>query len=146
MVTETHYAEIAINKALYDKVIENLDINDKKFCTTFEKYCKLVLYKWVKECAQTVGKPPFYIQDCPCHESKLHKEDCKKYNLVNKAIMYISEYPYVPNNSYVNDLKKLTANDVWDIHRILVKEFNELSDTLKSIDNSRKYKHICTLK
>lgn len=48
-------------------------------------------------------------------------------------IVFLDFYP-------TNDIRKLTVEEIWDIHRQLVNMFNEIVDKLEPIDSSRKYK------
>ena len=54
-------------------------------------------------------------------------------------IVFLDFYP-------TNDIRKLTVEEIWDIHRQLVNMFNEIVDKLEPIDSSRKYKKISIIK
>ena len=142
MITDETKADIAFNFELYDEVLQSNEVTDLdvKFCKNFEKYCKLVTMKWVKECAKTNGTQEYYTESCVCNTLK--DNSCESYGLIQKAIDYVSQYPCVPEGSYTNDRKNLTVEEIWDIHRQLVVMFNKIVDKFQSKDNSRKYSEI----
>lgn len=146
MITDKAKAKIAFDFDLYDKVLQSnaFDAQDRKFCTTFEKYCKIVTMKWVKECARTNSTQEYYTENCICNT--LNDGSCKSCELTQKAMDYISQYPCVPAGSYTNDNRHLTIDEIWDIHRQLVEMFNKIVDKLQPIDRSRKYKKISVIR
>lgn len=146
MITDKTKSDIVFNFDLYDEVLKSNEVTDLDvtFCKNFEKYCKLVTMKWVKECARTNGTQEYYTEGCVCNTLKDDK--CHYHELTQKAIDCISQYPCVPAGSYANNIKQLTIEEVWDIHRQLVNKFNEIVDKLEPIDSSRKYKKILPIK
>lgn len=146
MITDKSKSDIVFNFDLYDEVLQSNEVThlDVEFCKNFEKYCKLVTMKWIKECAKTNGTQEYYTESCVCNTLKDDK--CYSRELTQKAIDYISQYPCVPSGSYTNDIRQLTLEEIWDIHRQLVNMFNEIVDKLEPIDSSRKYKKISIIK
>jgi len=146
MIIDNAKADVAFNFELYDEVLCSNDVTKKdvKFCKNFEKYCKLVSMKWVKECARTNSTQEYYTENCLCNTLK--DNSCEDYGLIQKAIDYISQYPCVPEGSYTNDRKNLTVEEIWDIHRQLVDKFNKIADKLQTKDSSRKYHEIKAIK
>lgn len=146
MITDENKANIAFDFDLYDEILQSNEVTDSdvKFCKNFEKYCKLVTMKWVKECAKTNGTQEYYTESCVCNT--LNDNKCLSRELTQKAIDYISQYPCVPAGSYTDDIKQLTVDEIWDIHRQLVNMFNKIVDKLEPIDSSRKYRKISIIK
>lgn len=121
--------DICINKDLYfnSPLISTAD--DKTMVKNFEKYCKLILIKNLKACACHSGKTTvqcygaYYINDCLC---EFKDNECCQEKLCSKLKNYLSQFDYVPENSITGNSKILSTEEVWDIHRKLVQEYNEM--------------------
>lgn len=139
---------LCINKDIYfnSPIIQTQQ--DKQFCKNFEKYCKLILMKNTKDCANHSGKTinayygVYYKEDCICAYKDVDCNQCK--SKINKSIEYISKYPCVPSGSFGNSPISLSVKDVWDIHRNLVNEYNQTSTyyAMRDTANQNKYKQI----
>ena len=146
MITDKRKADIVLNFELFDDVLRSNDFTeiDIKFCTTFEKYCKLVTMKWVEDCAKTNKTQEYYTENCKCET--LSNSDCISYELEQKSIDYIGQYPYVPKSTYDNEVEDSDVEEIWDVHRQLVGMFNSIADKLQPIDNTRTYRKIKTIR
>ena len=128
--------DICINKDVYigSPLIKTSD--DVKFCKNYEKYCKLILIKNLRECAKHTGKfddngqirpeyGRYYLEDCKCN---LAENICNPEINYEKVARLLIEYPCVPGGNNIPSLiiKKLSINEVWDIHRKLVDEYNSM--------------------
>ena len=140
--------DICINKEVYfsSPLIETND--DKKFCKTFEKYCKLILLKNMENCAkhsrgeneENIMYGVYYTSDCICNRSM---DNCVHKSLLDKALNFLQNYPYMPEESLLNR-EKLSDNEIVLIHKKLVDEFNDVIKKYRMADpvNAAKYKEI----
>lgn len=148
---------VCINKLFYkdSSIIETEQ--DRKFCTSFEKYCKLILLKdsVVLDCIRHLrgqfqennkyGR--FYKEDCICDESDLACVDGR--SLQSKALSYLEKYPCYPKGSFFIHEHVMTEEEIWAKHNSLVNTYNEWCNRLKSQDskdNSWKYRTINPIK
>lgn len=123
--------DICINKDLYfnSPLISSPD--DKDFVKNFEKYCKLILIKNLKECASHSGKTTvdcygaYYHNDCLC---KYKEADCIMERLLSKLSVFLSQFECIPEGSILNNIRRLSVDNLWDIHRKLVQYYNEMVD------------------
>jgi hypothetical protein len=138
MIIDKRSVDTALEFGLYDEIL--VSDEDRKFCTTFEKYCKLVLMKSVKECVSTKGKCTYYREDCLCQMPA--DSECKENRLVDKASGYVGEYPCSPKGSYSSEKNYQTIDDIWNRHRELVDMFNNIADKMEKIDSGRKYRRV----
>lgn len=118
---------------------------DKAFCKNFEKYCKLLVKKNLKSCARISGKEEhyaiFYNTDCKCG---IEGTQCTVTSSVkDKAINYIRQYPCVPAGSFaIVNARTLSISEMWDVHRRLVAEYNEMTDKFRQADVRNMHKYI----
>ena len=103
---------------------------ERTYCKYYERYCKLILEKAVLDCvrnSEDFGKNIYfrwyYTKNCKC-ENPLGI--CKNKVLNQKSCDFLASYPCVPQGSIANNLKSLSVGDIWDIHRKLVDEHNDL--------------------
>ena len=145
--------DICINKDLYfnSPLISTAD--DKAMVKNFEKYCKLILIKNLKSCACHSGKTTmkcygaYYLNDCFC---EFKDNACYQEELYTKLKNYLSQFDCVPANSIIVDNKILSIDEVWDIHRKLVQEYNKMVNYYinsgnMAVDKSQ-YKEILAIK
>lgn len=153
-VMEDHTGvDICINKDVYMNSPLIKTQNDVQFCKNFEKYCKLILIKNLRTCANHSGKETnpnygnYYLKDCLCNVGDFFFKEEKNYNKVRR---YLREFEYIPENSYIEVQvnKSLKIEELWAIHRKLVTEFNEMVDYYRENDTvtSKKYKKIRPIK
>ena len=121
--------DICINKDLYFSSPLIATQEDKAFVKNFEKYCKLILIKNLKECASHSGKTivdcygEYYLNDCLCN----YKDSvCMPEKLLNKLTSFLTQFDCVPEGSIISNGKKISVNDLWDIHRKLVQLYNHM--------------------
>lgn len=128
---------ICINKDIYfsSPLIKTTD--DKEFVKNFEKYCKLILKKNVKECAlhgeiQNIQKKyQYYLGDCYC---PYKQKDCHEEMIKEKLGEFLSQFDCVPSgvsNVGKRKIKTINLNKIWDIHRKLVNEYNAMVEYYK---------------
>lgn len=122
-----------------------------KYCRNFEKYCKYILkYNVNSDCLKPYSKEKdingeYYRKDCECEKFDFK---CKESSLLNKAVNLLIEYKYVPSGSGIQAVKDLTEEELWDVHKILVDEYNQFVDVYKAADEDsfnnkyRKLKYI----
>ena len=151
LVKDSHSIEECINFVYYANASVITTQEDRVFCKNFEKLCKLILRKCFVECvinsmtlSENSGK--YYLGNCKC---ALGGTNCSNRTLDRKSFELLCEYPCVPSNSNVSDGNKreLSLDEIWDIHRESIKNYNRLVDKYKaeageSIDdeNNKYYK------
>ena len=127
-----------------------IEDTDRKFCKNFEKYCKLILMKCVKDCAkhsrgqdnENLKYGVYYTNNCVC---TVKDTDCSNKLLKIKSLELLKQYPCVPSNSIFSSHKyEISDADVIEIHKHLVDEYNSMVDLYSMADskNSNKYKKI----
>lgn len=126
---------------------------DRKFCKNFEKFCKLFLKKAVLNCAKTseclmdgstenTMYNTFYKLDCVCSKSD---DSCTEdTDTSSKNVLLATEYPCIPSGSLLPFLRRLTKEEVCNIHIMLVDQYNEAVNEYRKKDIRRnvKYKNI----
>lgn len=145
--------EICINKGLYFNSALISTAEDKKFVKNFEKYCKLILIKNLKQCASHSGKlteqcyGAYYLNNCICQYAE---DDCKREELKTKIHRYLSQFDCVPMDNIIGNGKTLSTDEIWDIHRKLVQEYNDMVEFYINSGNSNvdvsQYKEIKVIK
>lgn len=126
-------------------------IDKARYCKNFEKYCKYLLkYNAVKDCIKPYNKSSdingeYYRKNCLCQKNTV---DCIQKTLSEKAISLLAAYKYVPSGSIAVNVKNLTEEEIWDIHRELVDEYNDFTDKYILADSKalNKYKKIKYIK
>lgn len=123
--------DICVNRDLYFNSPLISTPNDKVFVKNFEKYCKLILNKNLKICACHSGKETeacygaYYLNNCFCK----YKDDiCVEEGLLKKLTKYLSQFDCVPEGSCAENIKRLDENEILNIHRKLVQEYNDMVD------------------
>ena len=139
--------DICKNKG-YWKNSELIEDMDKHFVKNFEKFCKLILLKNVKDCAKHSRKDNifygiYYQNDCLCDYSD---NSCKKFPKVEKAVNFVHQYPVFPSVNFLGECIFLTDEDLWAIHRKLVDDFNAMVDVYRSNNLSYAYSKISYIK
>ena len=122
-----------------------------RYCKNFEKYCKYLLkYNVAKDCLKPYNKingvnGEYYREACACQKATV---DCIQKSLSEKAIGLLVAYKYVPSGSIAVNVKNLTDEEIWDIHRKLVDEYNDFVDKYILVDSKalNKYKKIQYIK
>lgn len=145
LITDKTGVDTALKKQFY----KNSPLIKKHLqykCNNFEHFCKIIVRENIKFCASlstTIAKNYynwFYTQDCLC---KVKENSCiTTVDKINKSIDFISKYPCVPSGSYAKRFELLTVNQIWDKHRKLVNEFNDMVNNYKLADPSNAKKYI----
>lgn len=138
--------DICINKAVYMDSPLLKTQEDIVFCKNFEKYCKLILIKNLKECANHSGKADnpnygnYYLKDCICNIGEI---SCSEEMNRDKVQRYLSQFEYIPENSCI-EKPIFTPDELWEIHRNLVVSFNKMVEYYAKNDTItlKKYKKI----
>lgn len=119
-----------VNRKAYFNSKLLISQKDRAYCKYYERYCKLVLEKAVLDCirnSEDNGKNTYfrvyYTENCKCGNSLAI---CKDKLLKQKSIDLLASYPCVPQGSIATNLKSLSITEIWDIHRELVDEHNNL--------------------
>jgi len=102
---------------------------DRKFCKTYEKYCKLVLRKCLYSCFKT---KLFTTRDCVIIEKVLTLEE--------KATNLLRHYPCFPPGSRAKDANLIYWDDIWDIHRKCIDNVNTLNNKFQEAGKPGRYK------
>lgn len=138
VIMSTKGIKQCINKEEHWKsnIIET--VKDREYAKNFEKVCKLILMKNFKDCALHCGKTTcarygkYYLEDCICN---MGDSCCNTESQISKVTRFLAEYPCVPINSHVERHKLLSVDELWNIHRELVREYNQ---NVTSIVNNNK--------
>lgn len=106
---------------------------DKRYVTTFEKYCKLILKKSVIDCVKHCNMGNgyyglYYTQDCLCNKRLI---ECKSKELKDKSRDMLLKFPCFPLDSGISGVRKLNKQQLWAIHDRLVAEFNRMTELYK---------------
>lgn len=138
----------------------NSSLLGQKTARNFEKFCKHIIRECFIECASSdsrdTGSWPeknkiFYRDNCKCGFSI---STCQDMSLILKAAKLLASYPCVPAGCKVGTysangvLVKQIVNDLIQIHKALVKSYNDMSDLFEEKDpeaSIKKYSHIYPL-
>lgn len=142
--------DVCINKMFWKNSALVSD-SDRKFVKNFEKYCKLILFKSVKDCIKHTRYEDnhnslygfYYKKDCLCDSSD---SVCIGKSLADKSSDYVHEYPIFPAENLLWEYEFCDAERLWDIHRKLVDEFNDFVDDYISKDSDGSYSKIAYIK
>lgn len=150
LITDQTGVAIALNKDFFGK--SSLPQKHPKYkCNNFEHFCKIIVRENIKFCASlsTVNANGHYklhyTQDCLCN---VKDSNCSELDKVTKSIKFISEYPCAPSGSHSSNFNSLSIDEIWNIHRQLVDEFNQMVKHYIQADplNSKKYQLINPIK
>lgn len=146
VITSKADIDTCVNRKAY--FCSKLLINQKErdYCKYYERYCKLILMKAVLDCirnSEDNGKNKFfkwyYEKDCKCTK---HLQSCKTKSVLDKSKDFLCAYPCIPYGSNIQNMKTLSIQDIWNIHRILVDEHNNLCEELKEKEPNETRKNI----
>lgn len=115
--------------------------NNKNYCKTFEKYCKLLAREKLPSCASHITNEDgneqymlYYSTGCTCNTCRY---EYLKHSITYKAIKLASELDVIPTTKLnAANVQRLTRKDVVAIHRKLVDDYNKLAEVLESADSS----------
>lgn len=119
---------------------------DKKYCKYFERYCKLILMKNVKDCIRTEcnGNPRYgfyYLKDCTYNNKEIY---CRDNSLVQKSQDFIKSFIFTRFSEYC-DISYIDTY-LQSLHNKAVDDYNELVDIFKEADRTGnpdvRYNHI----
>ena len=149
--------DICCNKKPFFNAPIIMSESHRRYCTTFERYCKAMFRRRLAMCIRSDEYLPnnsrqdyynnyFYV-DCNSSEGFYF---CKEKPLIEKSERYLKEFPCIPEGSSIDTMVEISNDEVWVLHRRLVDEFNEWVDILKEaeLDNSKKvlYRYIRYIK
>lgn len=142
--------DVCMSKS-YWRDLNFTDEEDKKFVKNFEKFCKLILLKNVKDCIKHTRFKDnsnklysyYYCKDCLCNCSDF---DCDVLSLVDKAINFVHKYPFFPVYDFIGDFESVDTDEVWSIHKRLVDDYNSFVDTYKIANSNYSYKKLKYIK
>lgn len=112
---------------------------DKRFCSSFEKLCKLTIKKALRECAK--GKVlEFYAERCSDYIIK----ECYPYcpPLEDKMRNILSAFDCVPSGSIATGKRAVSFEEAIQIHRKLVDCYNDMCSRFKAIDTRSGVKYL----
>ena len=146
--------EECLNKRFYGEscLLHTAGKNYAAKCKNFEKYCKLILMTTVIDCVRhsrlnNSHYGEYYTNSCPCNRTYSR---CENAPILHKSLDLLSQYPCVPSKSCAgsNNTRELSADEIWDVHRKLVREFNEMTVEFKEKDKSgnKDYREIRAIK
>lgn len=138
-----------VNKIPHLEVLKESSDDVKRYCKNFEKYCKwLIKYGSLKECIKPYNKiedkyGQYYVKDCKCNDKE---SECIDKELLDKSIELLRAFNYIPKGSSI-DSTNYISEDIWDIHRELVEQFNNFADKYaKYTGDNKGYRHIKPIK
>lgn len=118
---------------------EKIALDNKKYCKTFERFCKLVLKKDVIDCVKdTPGADGsrtnslygfYYSLDCSCNAG-----DCgiDKVSLKQKSRELVRNYPAGSETLFENiSIEDSDKNKLYEIHKGLIKEYNDKAEEFR---------------
>lgn len=144
IVVDNDTVRLCVNKEFFfDCDLLLKDSKSASFARNFERFCKIVMKNKsvLASCLhlQENGEIKFFNSDCLCD---CYIDSCINISLRQKSLNFVKEYPCFPSGSYLNE-NLCNKDDIINIHRMLVDEFNAWVDSYKSIDvTARKYRHI----
>ena len=101
---------------------------DKKFCTSFEKFCKLTQIKVVKECARQQGNLVEYFENNCDNLCSTQSITCEYETKEIKCARFLKQLPCVPAGQILSkyyNINNLTFEQLVNIHRQLVDDYNK---------------------
>lgn len=142
IVDNKHWVLECVNLDWYgDSSIISSD-RDRKFCTSIEKFCKLVVRKAFKECIKRddTGEIEFFSVSCKCNKSntKCGQEISKE----SKLNGILASFECFPKGSRLKRKVELTTEDCMEIHRYLIDRYNEVCRRYKEKDNNPRHKYM----
>lgn len=118
---------------------------ERKYCTSYKKYCKLILKKESLDCIRNSEDNGanrhfrwYYSKDCGCEDVL---KSCKDKTLQDKSAALLNSYPIIPRGSKLDDLTKITIDGAWKIHRELVDVHNVLCNKLMQAEPNMEKKN-----
>lgn len=103
--------DIVLMKKPYQNASIIASDEDILYTKSFEKFCKLFVKKNSGPCVE--GNTIFFTDDCACNDN------CTKIALSDKSLEYRNAYDFILRSDY-------TDNELWEIHRKLVDDANEM--------------------
>lgn len=127
------------------------DPRSKVFCKNFEKFCKLILMRYVDDCVRhsTIKEDGsanslygyYYTNNCHCNKSKTC---CKSISLEDKSFKFLSEFPCIPVGSNSKCKVNVSDQEMIQLRLKLINDYNKMVDLYKGNDpdKTKKYKYI----
>ena len=149
-----HGQKVETSKILQDTVL-NRDVQYNniqmqyigKRCINFENFCKQVQYYAFQRCTQIKGIDNYFYTDCICSNTDGIKQVSGQSNDVQQCSLsekvddklgkYIQSYCCVPSRNRLVYLHSMTVDEVWEMQRRLVDDYNAMVNRfLKTVDSS----------
>ena len=149
-----HGQKVETSKILQDTVL-NRDVQYNniqmryigKRCINFENFCKQVQYYAFQRCTQIKGIDNYFYTDCICSNTDGIKQVSGQSNDVQQCSLsekvddklgkYIQSYCCVPSRNRLVSLHSMTVDEVWEMQRRLVDDYNAMVNRfLKTVDSS----------
>lgn len=155
IIGDTEEARIAINRQYFKGSDLICTDEERRKIKNFEKYCKLVLVKLPYDCAKpsdsidgdgtisTMRHKLFYTGDCLCSGPK---HNCEARSLRQKSAGLLSMYELFPAGSMVEGATKLDYEGIYEIHKELVDEYNDMVRRYRSANPGGVYEYIKYMK
>ena len=118
-----------------------------KRCINFENFCKQVQYYAFQRCTQIKGIDNYFYTDCICSNTDGIKQVIGQQNDIQQCRLsekvddklgkYIQSYCCVPSRNRLVSLHRMTVDEVWEMQRRLVDDYNAMVNRfLKTVDSS----------
>lgn len=118
-----------------------------KRCINFENFCKQVQYYAFQRCTQLKGIDNYFYTDCICSNTDGIKQVSGQSNDVQQCSLsekvddklgkYIQSYCCVPSRNRLVSLHSMTVDEVWEMQRQLVDDYNAMVNRfLKTVDSN----------
>lgn len=129
MFTRTDGIKACVNKEYFrnESILETDE--DRKYATTFERYCKLILKKSVIDCVKHCNMSNgyyglYYTQDCLCNKNMFN--ECIAETLKDKSNRMVLKFPCFPKGNNIGKSVGLNKTQLWKIHDTLVEDYNKM--------------------
>lgn len=145
-ISDEGYNEIVNKLAFKDSSLIQTD-KDREFVTTFEKFTKLFLNKNAISCVKnsSMMNPEgneinycygvFYENDCVYPVTSNNS----KLSLTEKSKKLLMQYPCVPSGHLSKKGARLCNDQLWDLHRRLIQEYNDFVERLRPFNKDKLY-------
>ena len=131
---------------MYSIMTYRCSIQEKR-CINFENFCKQVQYYAFQRCTQIKGIDNYFYTDCICSNTDGIKQVSEQSNDVQQCSLsekvddklgkYIKSYCCVPSRNRLVSLHSMTVDEVWEMQRQLVDDYNAMVNRfLKTVDSS----------
>ena len=135
-LVDNEYVSTCVNYEPYFHLINKF--KEPSRIKSFEKFCKNVVKEKLLKCMSTnTDVNPKYTY---------YSEDCKVLTLLEKSNEFVKQFPLFPRNSSIEDKVSLDYEEVWDIHRYCINEYNKAVNMFNARMNTDKYKLVSSIR